>query len=219
MKMISSLLLLALSATVTKAHNAIDCFQDSVIFGELAIDEQNASDIDFLTKIDLDHELTSIKVCTNRQVTYIKGIQASYGKFTTNGEITEAVSFNPYGDVDYATSLCTIFYIPQDDFLTGLTIRYDATTVTQVWLRSSKGKSVSYGKANTSDETVPLEFSEETFMFHGFTGRARSEANDELASLGIVRYDAVCVAKERLRQGGKFTWGITNNQFGIGIAR
>ena len=104
-------LLLALVVTVTKAHNAIDCFQDSVIFGELNIDEGDSSDIDYLLKLDLDHVLTSIKVCTNRQVTYIKGIQASYGKFSTNGEIVEAVSLNAYGDVDYATSLCTIFYI------------------------------------------------------------------------------------------------------------
>ena len=55
-------------------------------------------------------------------------------------------------------------------------------------------------------------------MFYGFTGRARGaseENNGELATLGIVRYDAECVAKERLRQGGQFSWGISDTGFGI----
>ena len=29
-----------------------------------------------------------------------------------NGEVTNAVQMNPYGDVNHSTALCTIFYIP-----------------------------------------------------------------------------------------------------------
>ena len=64
-----------------------------------------------LLKLDLDHVMISMKVCTDRAVTFVKGMQASYGKFNGKGEIVEAVSLNEHGDVDHTTSICTIFYI------------------------------------------------------------------------------------------------------------
>ena len=44
-------------------------------------------------------------------------------------------------------------------------------------------------------------------MFFGFKGKQRQVINQELTSLGVVSYEASCVAKERLRQGNDFSWG------------
>ena len=99
-----------------------------------------------LLKLDLDHELTSIKVCTDRAVTFVKGIQASYGKFDGKGEIIEAVSLNAFGDVNHSTALCTIFYIPKGEDLASFLLRYSDLGVTQVWPTTNMGKSSSYGR-------------------------------------------------------------------------
>lgn len=40
-----------------------------------------------LLRLDVDHILTSIKVCTDRQVSIVRGVQVSYGKFDGDGEI------------------------------------------------------------------------------------------------------------------------------------
>ena len=89
----SILFLLAVTTTqVVKAHDAIECFLESLLVGGPggAVNEAR-SDLDLLLSIDLDHVLTSLKVCTDRQVTFIKGVQASYGKFNTFGEIIDSV--------------------------------------------------------------------------------------------------------------------------------
>ena len=97
--------------------------------------------MDFLIKLDKDHVLTSIKVCTDRAVTQVKGIQASYGKFNTNGEITEAIPLFAFGNVNHSTAVCTIFYIPQNDYLVSFLMKYDELGVLQVWLTTKNGKS------------------------------------------------------------------------------
>ena len=72
---------ISLMATVTNAHDAITCFKESALYGGPTVDEEKVTDLDKLLLLDLDHVLTSLKVCTDRQVTKIKGVQASYGKF------------------------------------------------------------------------------------------------------------------------------------------
>ena len=110
--------------SVTRAHDAISCFSESSLYGGPTTDLSKMTDLDMLLKLDLYHVLTSIKVCTDRAVTFVKGMQVSYGKFNAKGEIIEAVSLNKFGDVDYATSLCTVFYIPKGEHLASLLIRY-----------------------------------------------------------------------------------------------
>ena len=69
-----------------------------------------------LLNLDLDHVLTSIKVCTDREDTFIKGVQVSYGKFEGT-EIIEDVDLKEIGNTDDAQQLCTNFYIRKGDEL------------------------------------------------------------------------------------------------------
>ena len=208
--MIKNLLLLtAFLSVTTEGHDAISCFRESAFYGGMTVDQSQYTDLDLLLNLDLDHVLTSIKVCTDRAITFVKGIQASYGKFNGVGEIIEAVSLNPLGDVDHATSLCTIFYIPRDQYLASILIRYSDLGISQVWPTTNLGKSSSYGKepSNLETETVLMKFALDDQMFFGFKGKQRQVINQELTSLGVVSYEASCVAKERLRQGNDFSWG------------
>jgi len=59
-----------------------------------------ASDLEGLDKLSYNHVLTSVKVCTNRAKTLIKGMQVSYGKFNRLGEITDPVMLSRHGDLD-----------------------------------------------------------------------------------------------------------------------
>jgi len=127
-----------------------------------------ASDLDLLYGLDKDHELTSVKVCTDRSVTYVKGIQVSYGKFDTSGEIIEAISLQDFGDLNQATSLCTNFYIPQGDYLSTVFYRYNTDGISQLWLTTVNGRSSSYGKAGADDSTIVAKFSTLDKMFFGF---------------------------------------------------
>ena len=130
MKPFFHLVIAVVLATVTVAHDAINCFQESLIMGGSTEASNQMTDLDEIEAIDFDHVLTGIKVCTNRAVTFIKGVQVSYGKFSGDSEIVEAVSLTPYGDVDYSTAVCTIFYIPKGDYLANLLFRYNDTGVT-----------------------------------------------------------------------------------------
>lgn len=58
------------------------------------------SDIDELLLLGTDHVITSIKVCTNRAKTQLKGMQVSYGKFNRAGEIIDPVLLSPHGNLD-----------------------------------------------------------------------------------------------------------------------
>ena len=112
--------------------------------------------MEYLVKLDKDHVLTSIKVCTDRAVTSVKGIQASYGKFNTNGEITDAIQLHAFGNVNHSTAVCTIFYIPQGDFLVSFLMKYDELGVLKVWLTTNNGKDAQYGKDRLGSQTVPI---------------------------------------------------------------
>ena len=91
---------LSLLNTVTFAHAPIDCFSQSVILGKdlkklpdsivLGNDESKLpdyvytnTDLDRILQLTSQHLLTSIKVCTDRAVTYVKGVQANYGLFNS----------------------------------------------------------------------------------------------------------------------------------------
>ena len=146
MKQTYMIFLMMMVATVTIAHNAIDCFQESVMFGSQSHLQAQKSDMDFLIKLDKDHLLTSVKVCTDRSLTQVQGVQASYGKFNTKGEITDAITLLAHGNVNHSTAVCTIFYIPQNDYLVSFLMKYDELGVHQVWLTTKNGLSAQYGK-------------------------------------------------------------------------
>ena len=94
-------------------------------------------------------------------MTFVKGCQVSYGKFNGKGEVIEAVSLNPLGDVDHSTSLCTIFYIPRDQYLASFLIRYSDLGISQIWPTTNLGKSASYGRQpnDIATESVLMTFS------------------------------------------------------------
>ena len=74
-------------------------------------------------------------------VTYIKGVQVSYGKFGASGEIFEAVRMNDFGDLDQASSVCSNFYIPQNDYLNNVSYRYNLLGISQIIFRTRSGRS------------------------------------------------------------------------------
>ena len=90
-------------------------------------------------------------------MTYVKGIQVSYGKFS-NGEIVEAVSLNSFGDLNQASSLCTHFYIPQGDYLASIVYRYTDSGISQVRLTTNNGKDASYGNTRATDASIVNQF-------------------------------------------------------------
>ena len=105
-----------------------NCFNEKLLVGGQS-DPQDGpvefSDFDLLTRLDPEHQITSIQVCTDRAVSILKGAQVSYGKFNAAGEITEDVTLNPFGDVNQVRSLCTNFYISKDDYLSSIVYRYN----------------------------------------------------------------------------------------------
>ena len=66
-------LLVALLAVV-RAHSAIDCFQTSALKGGTDANISVATDLAEIVKIDLEHTITTVKVCTNRKATAIVGL-------------------------------------------------------------------------------------------------------------------------------------------------
>ena len=94
-------------------------------------------------------------------VTYIRGVQVSYGKFAGTGEIFEAVRLNDYGDLDQAKSICSNFYIPQNDYLTNVFLKYNLLGIAQLVFTTRSGSRGSYGLAGVNDSTGSYDFAEE----------------------------------------------------------
>ena len=98
MKMIKCTLcsMIMLFMSVSRAHMPIDCFEKSVLVGDSrSVDDiqlvggtlVETSDLELIERLGPDHSLTSVKVCTDRAVTYIRGTQVTYGIFDSIGEI------------------------------------------------------------------------------------------------------------------------------------
>ena len=84
-------------------------------------------------------------------MTYIRGVQVSYGKFSGSGEIFEAVKLNDFGDLDQTQSVCTNFYVPQNDYLTRVYYRYNLLGISQLVFTTREGRTGSYGRVNVDD--------------------------------------------------------------------
>ena len=76
-----------------------------------------------------------------------------------NGEIVDAVYLNDFGDLDQATSVCENFYIPQDDYISQISYRYNLLGIAQLSLVTVKGLRSTQGLAGTDDSTFTLNFS------------------------------------------------------------
>jgi len=166
--------------------------------------------------------LTSIKICTDRAQTYVRGTQVSYGKFNGIGEIIDAVSLTAFGDLDQATSLCKNFYIPNRDYLTNINMRYNLSGVSLIQLTTANGQDESFGQFTFEDSLFTQSFSKLDNFFFGFQGRLEKNEgtpglpNDHLLSLGIVSYNYDCLFDEKERQGKQFLWGIETYQLSTG---
>ena len=101
-------------------------------------------------------------------MTYIRGVQVSYGKFSGTGEIFEAVKLNDFGDLDQAKSVCTNFYIPQNDFLTNVSFKYNLLGIAQLTFTTFNRSFGSYGLAGAGDSTASYNFSVDDYFFFGF---------------------------------------------------
>ena len=121
-------LFLSVMVPVAFGHRAIDCFKQENLLGgaqQYEDDPLDRSDQDLVLLLDAAHELTTIKVCTDVAVTYVRGVQVSYGKFAGTGEIYQAVKLTDFGELDQAQSLCDNFYIPQNDYISNVSFRYN----------------------------------------------------------------------------------------------
>ena len=56
------------------AHPAIDCFEQTPMKGGNAANVMEGNDLDSLLNTNLNTQITTIKVCTNREATKIRGI-------------------------------------------------------------------------------------------------------------------------------------------------
>ena len=115
--------------------------------------------MDKLILVNREHELTSMKVCTNVGLSYIRGIQVSYGVFDGSGELTNDVSLTPFGDLNQARSVCTNFYIPQGDNLGSVFYYYNINGISAITLTTVNGVTGSYGIPVENDSTFLASFS------------------------------------------------------------
>ena len=63
----SAIALAVLLIQLSSAHTAIDCFETTPLKGGNAANSLEANDLDLLLNTSLNHAITTIKVCTNRQ--------------------------------------------------------------------------------------------------------------------------------------------------------
>ena len=125
---------LSLISSVTLGHKASQCFEQGKLLGG-ASEVTNAltfSDLSLLKKVGADHIITSVKVCTNRKLNLIKGVQVVYGKYDDQGEIIDPILMHAHGNVDQTTSLCENFYVKQGDSITAIVYRYDSDGIKQL---------------------------------------------------------------------------------------
>ena len=77
-----SSIVFCLFGAVTNAHNPIDCFSEGLLLGGLQNGTfEEGSDLDSIEQLGIDHQLTSIKTCTDRGNNYVRGVQVTYGRF------------------------------------------------------------------------------------------------------------------------------------------
>lgn len=116
------------------------------MYGGPSLNAETVSDMSVLFQDNINRDVTSMKVCTDYAVTFVKGIQVSYGSFNGDGEIINSLNGNKIGDLDHNTALCTIFYIPRNQYLAQLILRYNDQGIVSVRPTTDQGKSASYGK-------------------------------------------------------------------------
>mmetsp|Transcript_32048 Transcript_32048/g.42478 ORF Transcript_32048/g.42478 Transcript_32048/m.42478 type:complete len:89 (+) Transcript_32048:100-366(+) len=81
----------------------------------------DGTDLDQLIRLDLDHVITSVKVCTDRQAKQIVGLQIFYGKTDVDsGELVSPVTMGAFGNVNDAMGICSVTYIPDKDYINKL---------------------------------------------------------------------------------------------------
>lgn len=140
-----------------RGHRAIECFkEENLLGGNLQFDDELnvKSDLELITSLDQKHILTSIKVCTNRANTSIRGLQVSYGKISGDGEIFDALSLNGYGELAQASSYCSNFYISDDDYLSYVGYAYNLQGVVYLELRTDNGQSQGFGEIDQDRDTL-----------------------------------------------------------------
>ena len=129
--------------------------------------------------MDKDHDLTSVKVCTDVRKTYIRGIQVSYGKFNALGELFDTVSLTPFGDLDQASSICSNFYVPQGDHISRVQYWHSVQGISKINLSLANSSSVlQLGVSLANDNQYDESFDEAGNFLFGFQGRI--EKNFEL---------------------------------------
>ena len=158
---------------LTIAHKASQCFEQGKLLGGAseAVNGIIDSDLTELMKLTSQHVITSVKVCTNRKQTLIKGVQAVYGKYDAQGEIVDPILMHEHGNLDESTSICENFYVKEGDSVAAIIYRYDSDGIKQFRLVTSSG-SGSYGVNEDGDIQIFGSYSASGGRaLYGFTGR------------------------------------------------
>ena len=110
---------------LANAHAAIDCFETTPLKGGNAANSIEGSDLDLLLNTSLNHVITTVKVCTNRQATQIIGIQVSYGRLDQeSGDLVDAVTMHAFGNTNDSTGKCQVKYIEEGDHVKKVFYQY-----------------------------------------------------------------------------------------------
>ena len=98
---------------------------------------------------------------------------------------------------------CRSMDIEQDDTIIELMISYDSFGVNYVKFKTKNGESMSIGKKGNRDRISYSNFdADNQYAFFGLIGTGQ----DEVSSLGVLRYGKVCYYQKQLEMGDNFTW-------------
>ena len=132
----------------------------------------------------------------------------SYGIFDQSrlGFVKDTKKLSAMGDLDHRTNLCNNLYIPENEYIKALSIRYDSNGIKSLNFISQANESNNFGMdPQADDSTENVLFDADDYILYGLIGLLTS---DSLAALGVIRLNNSCLADWKDTLGDKFTWYI-----------
>ena len=79
-------------------------------------------------------------------------MQVSYGTYSGNGEVVDAVSLNEFAYLDQASYICKNFYIPQGDAIISILYKYNLKGITQLFITTQLGLQATFGQISSDTD-------------------------------------------------------------------
>ena len=127
---------------------------------------------------------------------------------------------NEFGDLNDATGICSVFYIPEKDYINKVLFQHDSVGINFIYISTAGKATKSFGEGAASSQSETFDFKQDGYMFYGLAGSKRqAESNQALNSLAVIQYDNACVKKERfsINSGETLSWGVDSDGFKIEI--